>query len=302
MSAVGIYSLPTGKLHKKTKKSKLKTFPAGYVGSFFRNLADNFDNFLWSDFYDRIANDSNIPTKDVQKYTLPTSDFLKGIQTDINHYVTRDRIANASFRQKLDPISKNILKRQNPSELVFDDILTFDSENPIVGSLLREHDVNKKDVASDLVKKVPRPPGLDNSLRKRPNKLKDRPEPKDNDNKDISPPPSPPPQPPPLFLQRPLSGPPRSPPFVRPLSGRFLEPFQSTPPSLRPRNFIGIPPAPSEPPLALEDFYILGPSSGTRSNNLYGSQKQVLKKREKVAEDAAQKYLNNKICELPNDS
>ena len=298
MSAVGIYSLPTGKLHKKTKKSKLKTFPAGYVGSFFRKLADNFDNFLGSDFYGRIANDSNIPTEDVQKYILATSDFLMGIQTDINHYVTRDRIANASFRQKLDPISKNILKRQNPSELVFDDILTFDSENPIVGSLLREHDVNKKDVASDLVKKVPRPPGLDNSLRKRPNKLKDRPEPKDNDNKDISQPPSPPPQPPPLFLQRPLSGP----PFVRPLSGRFLEPFQSTPPSLRPRNFIGIPPAPSEPPLALEDFYILGPSSGTRSNNLYGSEKQVLKKREKVAEDAAQKYLNNKICELSNDS
>ena len=50
-----------------------------------------------------------MPSEDVQKYILATSDFTKGIQTDINHYVRRDRIDNASFQQKLDPISKNIL-------------------------------------------------------------------------------------------------------------------------------------------------------------------------------------------------
>ena len=65
------------------------------------------------------------------------------MQTDINHYVTKDRINNASFRQKLDPISKNILRKQNPLELVFEDISTFDAENPIVGLLLRELDVGK---------------------------------------------------------------------------------------------------------------------------------------------------------------
>ena len=63
---------------------------------------------------------------------MATSDFAKNIQTDINHYVTRDRINDASFRQKLDPISKNILRRQNPLELVFEDISTFDAENPIL--------------------------------------------------------------------------------------------------------------------------------------------------------------------------
>ena len=46
------------------------------------------------------------------------SDFAKGIQTDINHYMTRDRIKNTSFRQRFDPISKNILRSQNPVELV----------------------------------------------------------------------------------------------------------------------------------------------------------------------------------------
>ena len=66
------------------------------------------------------------------------------MQNDIDHYVTRDRINNASFKQKLDLIGKNILGRQNPLELVFEDTSTFDAENPIIGSLLRELDVKKK--------------------------------------------------------------------------------------------------------------------------------------------------------------
>ena len=90
---------------------------------------------------------------------LATSDFAKSILTDINHYVTRDRINDASFRQKLDPISKNILRRQNPLELVFEDISTLDAENPIVGSLLREIDIKKKQSNSDFIKSLPSQPG-----------------------------------------------------------------------------------------------------------------------------------------------
>ena len=40
----------------------------------------------------------------------------------------------------IDPISKNILRRQNPLEVVFEDVSTFDAENPIVGSFLKELD------------------------------------------------------------------------------------------------------------------------------------------------------------------
>ena len=109
MSDSGFFLLPTNKLYKKENTRKLKNFPAGYVGRFYRNLADSIDTS--SDFYLRIADDANIPKEDVQKYLLATSDFAKSIQTDINHYVTRDRINYASFRQKLDPISKNILRR-----------------------------------------------------------------------------------------------------------------------------------------------------------------------------------------------
>ena len=93
--------------------------------------------------FSRITADVNIPREDVQKYILATSDFAKSIQTDSNHYVTKDRINDASFRQRSDPISKNIWRRQNPLELVFEDISTFDAENPIVGSLLREIYIKK---------------------------------------------------------------------------------------------------------------------------------------------------------------
>ena len=131
-------------LYKKPEKIKLKNFAAGYMGRFYRKLADNVDNFFGPNVCGRIANDANIPSEDIQKYNFATSNLLKGIQTDINNYLTRDRINNASFRQKLDPIKKNVLRRQNPLELVFEDMSTFDAKNAIVGSLLRELDNGKK--------------------------------------------------------------------------------------------------------------------------------------------------------------
>ena len=128
----------------------MQNFTSIYVGNFYRNLDDNVNNFIGSEFYGITADDSNRPPENVKKYILVTSDFAKGIQTDINHYLTRDRINNASFRQILGPISKNILRRQNQLEFVFENISTFDAENPIVGSLLRELDVGKKVLADDL--------------------------------------------------------------------------------------------------------------------------------------------------------
>ena len=167
MSESGFYLLLTNKLYKKEETKQLKNFPAGYVGSFYRNLSDNVDNFLGSDFYSRITADPDIPKQDVQKYILATSDFAKSIQTVINYYVTRDRTNVASFRQKLDPISKNILRRENPLELVFEDISTFDAGNPIVGSFLREMDLKKKQTDSDFIKSLPSHPGKEFEIKKK---------------------------------------------------------------------------------------------------------------------------------------
>ena len=109
--------------------------------------------------------------------------------------MTKDRINNVSFRRKLDPMSENILRRQNPLELLFKDISTFDAKSPIVGSLPRELDVGKNILASDLIKQAPDPPGQDYAIRNRLNKLGDKQEPTDNNN-NISPPISPPALPP----------------------------------------------------------------------------------------------------------
>ena len=150
-----------------------------------------------------------------------------------NDMVILDRINNASFRQKLDPISKSILRRQNSLELVSEDISTFDAENPIVGSLLRELNVNKKVLASDLLKRAPETPRKNLEIQKRLDSLKGADYSKSNNNNNnnsnnFSPPASPLALPPPPGLSSGLFIPP-PPPFVPPPSGRFLEPFQPPP-------------------------------------------------------------------------
>ena len=175
MSETGFYLLSTNKLYKEEKTKRLKNFPAGYVGSFYRNLADKVDNFVASDFYSQITKDSDPPEDEVQKYILYSCyvRLRKGIQTDTNHYVTRDGINDASFRQKLDPISKNILRRQNPLELVFKDVSMFDAEIPIVGSLLKEKSLTKKQTDSGFIKSLPSQHGKEFEIKKRLDKLRD---------------------------------------------------------------------------------------------------------------------------------
>ena len=55
-----------------------------------------------------------------------------------------NRLNEVSHRRKLDSISKNIIKNQNPIELLLKDIKHFDAQNPVIGSLIREVDIGKK--------------------------------------------------------------------------------------------------------------------------------------------------------------
>ena len=64
------------------------------------------------------------------------------------------------------------MRRQNPLELVFKDIFTFDAENTIVGSLLREIDIKKKQSDSDFIKSLPGQPGKEFKIKKRLEKLR----------------------------------------------------------------------------------------------------------------------------------
>ena len=73
----GFYLLPTNKLYKKENTKWLKNFPADSVGSFYRNLADDVDKFIVSDFYSRITNHSDIPDDDVQNIFLLRQNLQK---------------------------------------------------------------------------------------------------------------------------------------------------------------------------------------------------------------------------------
>ena len=116
------YSLPTGKLHKKQKLKDLKKYLLAMKVGFIEILVIRLIN---SNFQREIINDA--PSGDVKNYLLATSNFGKGMQDDINMHVRRDSLNSASFRQKLNPISKNIFRKQNPLELVFKDISTINA-------------------------------------------------------------------------------------------------------------------------------------------------------------------------------
>ena len=199
--------------------------------------------------------------------------------------MTRGRISIASFRQKLDPIRKKDLRRQNPLELVFQDISTFDAENPIVRSLLRELDLGQKVSGNNLIKHTPGPPGQDFALRNRLNKLRDRQKPKNNNSNNISPP-------------RSLSAlpPPGRGPFIPP------PPLYQPAPSV----FYSFHPPPLRHDSSLVNFHIPAQLSsgnfGNRDQGLFGNLNTLTreKEKEKVVQDSVQKELGDTIYELPD--
>ena len=266
-----------------------------------------------SNFLSAISADTNIPKDDVQKYLLATSDFAKSMQTDINHYVTRDRINDASFRQKLDPINKNILRRQNPLELVFEDISTFDAENPIVGSLLRETDLRKIQTDSDFIRSLPSQPGKEFKIKKKLDKLRGVGKGTfvDNNNNDnnqgggpdlggLGPPP-PPPNIDGLIENRSQFPPPPPPPptFGPPLTARSGG-FQDN---------LNLPSLPSFPGVGLSTDGGSKPfvvpkldGDGPIGNNLFGSIGAMMTPPAKEEESKISNEIDDLLYELPNDS
>lgn len=63
------------------------------------------------------------------------------MREDIDLYITRDRLEKASFRRKLNPIAKNVSKRQNSIKLVFKEVSTFVVQNLVTGYFMEERDV-----------------------------------------------------------------------------------------------------------------------------------------------------------------
>ena len=116
--------------------------PSNFVESLYKGFLDGTDFSLDNDFQQQVVN--NPLSEDVKKFLLVTSDFGEEIQGELDLCVTNNRLNEASFRRRLDPISKNIIRNKNPIELLFKDVKHFDAQNPVIGSLIKEVDVGKK--------------------------------------------------------------------------------------------------------------------------------------------------------------
>ena len=100
------------------------------------------------------------------------SEFGQEVQGEIDLYVTNNRLNEASFRRKFDPILKIVIKNQNPIELLFKDLKHFDTQNPVTGNLNPEVDIGKK---KDLSKFLSHAPDVkDLELQSRLNKLRSK--------------------------------------------------------------------------------------------------------------------------------
>ena len=123
---------------------------------FYENKITSFDSAFDSNFQRKWVSGIKA-SENVKNYLLASREHGNGkhMQDDIDMYITKDRLREASFCRKLDPMFKNLLHRKNPLELVFQDISTFDGGNPIIGNLVKEIEIGKKDTANELVKKAP---------------------------------------------------------------------------------------------------------------------------------------------------
>ena len=159
------YSLPRVKLRKIDEIKKLNNLTSNYSRLFYKDRANDVDVDLPFTIANKILADGQPLTDDIKNFLLGTSDCARGIQSDIDLYVTRGRHNQASFCHKLDPIEKSIWRTENTLALLFKDVANFDAQNPVIGSLLREIDLGKRSANNDLIKKsLSKAPDINNTI------------------------------------------------------------------------------------------------------------------------------------------
>ena len=157
------------KIHKKEPTKKLNNFPPNFVESFYKDWLDGIDFSRDADFQQSIVNKTL--SEDVKKFLLALIDFGNEIQGGLNLYGMCGKLNSASFIRKLDPISKNVIRNQNPIEFWFKDLNHFDAQNPVTGNFIKEIDIGKKKYINKILKGAP--DIIDLELRLRLNRLRD---------------------------------------------------------------------------------------------------------------------------------
>ena len=91
------YSLPRVKLHKKDEIKKLNNLTSNYSRLVYKDRANDVDVDLPSTVANKLLAEGQPLTDDIENFLLGTSDYARGIQSDIDLYVTRGRHNQASF-------------------------------------------------------------------------------------------------------------------------------------------------------------------------------------------------------------
>ena len=172
------YSLLRVILNEDKETKKLNNLSSNYQRLFYKLQAKDLDEDIPSLVAQKIVLEGALPlTEDVQNFLQGTSEYANDIQSDIDLFVTKGRFNEASICHKLDPIVKSVWRTENPLALLFKDVATFDAQNSIFGSLLREINLVKKGKNSDLIiKQLEKAPAIkDTILIQRFKKFKDEP-------------------------------------------------------------------------------------------------------------------------------
>ena len=136
----GYISLPGNRIHKKQEIRK-SNLPSNFTESFYKDFLDGTDFSQNINFQQQLVNDPL--SEDEKKFLLATSNFGEEIQGELDLYVTNNRLNEAGFRRRLEPISKSIIRNKNPIELLLKNVKHFDGQNPVIGSLIKEFDIGK---------------------------------------------------------------------------------------------------------------------------------------------------------------
>ena len=128
------YSPPRLRLHKKEDLEKLNNFSRAYLRLFYEERARDLKTDTGSVAAQKIAGKNEPLTGDVKNFLLATSDYDQEMQSDIDLYATRGKHNEASCRRKLDPIEKNVWRKENPLKLLLKEVSNFNTQNPVIGS------------------------------------------------------------------------------------------------------------------------------------------------------------------------
>ena len=80
----------------------------------------------------------------VQKYLLATGLLKDSIQDSLDMIVSSDwKLSNAAARRKLDTKFPSVMRKTNPITAVYNDKSKFDTQNPIIGTLLTKIESGK---------------------------------------------------------------------------------------------------------------------------------------------------------------